>query len=103
MKLKTKLTSFSLVNFPQGILNCTKRLNFVQFKYLIESDLVMTKPISPLVSEFESEEQEASYTAWLQDKVKRSLDDARSAIPHDQLMTELESIIAQAELQRKTA
>jgi hypothetical protein len=63
----------------------------------------MTKPISPLVSEFESEEQAASYTAWLQDKVKRSLEDPREAVAHDQLMAELESIITQAEQQRKTA
>jgi hypothetical protein len=33
--------------------------------------------LSPLVSEFETEEQEASYTAWLQAKVQASLDDPR--------------------------
>jgi hypothetical protein len=103
MKPKTKLTSFSSVSFTQGIFNCSKRLNFEQLKYLIESGFVMTKSISPLVSEFESEDQATSYTAWLQDKIKRSVEDTRPLVVHDQLMAELESIISQAELKRKMA
>lgn len=41
--------------------------------------------ISPLVSEFETTEQEASYTAWLKSKVAASLADSRPAIPHDEV------------------
>jgi hypothetical protein len=41
--------------------------------------------LSPLVSEFETAEQEASYTAWLQAKVAASLADSRPAIPHDEV------------------
>ena len=37
----------------------------------------MNAAYSPLVSEFESAEQEASYTAWLQAKVAASLADPR--------------------------
>lgn len=44
--------------------------------------------ISPLVSEFESKEQESSYVSWLNAKVKASLDDTSPRIPHDQVMKE---------------
>ncbi len=46
----------------------------------------MSTDLSPLVSEFETEEQEASYTAWLTAKVQASLDDPRPNIPHDKVM-----------------
>lgn len=40
---------------------------------------------SPLVSEFETEAQEASYNAWLKAKVEDSLADPRTPIPHDEV------------------
>lgn len=45
----------------------------------------MSTALSPLVSEFETVEQEASYTAWLRAKVAASLADPRPAIPHDEV------------------
>lgn len=45
----------------------------------------MTTALSPLVSEFETVEQEASYTRWLQAKVAASLADPRPPIPHDEV------------------
>ena len=57
----------------------------------------MNTVLSPLVSEFETEEQEASYIAWLKAKVQASLDDPRPNIPHDQVMAEMDLIIAEAE------
>ena len=50
--------------------------------------------LSPLVSEFETEEQEASYTAWLKAKVQTSLDDSRPNIPHDKVMAEARALLA---------
>ena len=50
--------------------------------------------LSPLVSEFETEEQEASYTAWLKAKVQASLDDSRPSIPHDKVMAEARALLA---------
>jgi hypothetical protein len=47
----------------------------------------------PLVSEFETEEQEASYTAWLKAKVQASLDDPRPSIPHDKVMAEARALL----------
>jgi hypothetical protein len=57
----------------------------------------MTAHLSPLVSEFETVEAEASYTAWLQAKVVASLADSRPGVPHDEVMAEMEAVIAAAE------
>jgi hypothetical protein len=46
----------------------------------------MSTNLSPLVSEFESTEQEASHTAWLKAKIAASLSDPRPKIPHDKVM-----------------
>ena len=51
--------------------------------------------LDPFVSEFETEEEEAEYTAWLRAKVAASLADPRPMIPHDQVMAELDAIIAE--------
>ena len=48
----------------------------------------------PLVSEFETEEQETSYTAWLQAKVQASLDDPCPSISHDEVMAEARALLA---------
>ncbi|KAA8383320.1 MULTISPECIES: hypothetical protein [Acetobacter] len=45
----------------------------------------MSEALSPIVSEFETVEQEAAYTAWLQAKVAASLADPRPPIPHDEI------------------
>lgn len=63
----------------------------------------MNAQFSPIVSEFESAEQEASYDAWFKAKVKASLEDPRPSIPHDQVMAKMDAIIAAAEQKRKTA
>ncbi|MHB8237363.1 MAG: type II toxin-antitoxin system RelB family antitoxin, partial [Acidithiobacillus ferrivorans] len=46
---------------------------------------------------FETSDQEASYTAWLRTKVASSLADKRPSIPHDEVMAEMDAIIAEAE------
>ena len=51
---------------------------------------------SPIVSEFETPEQEASYLEWLKRKVAASLADPRPPVPHDQVMAEMREIIAKA-------
>jgi hypothetical protein len=64
----------------------------------------MSTPLSPIVSEFDTVEQAESYDRWFRAKVQRSLDDTRPCIPHDQVMAEMDAIIAEAEKrQRKQA
>ncbi len=41
---------------------------------------------SPIVSEFESAEQEESYLRWLEAKVAKSRADPRPPVPHDEAM-----------------
>jgi hypothetical protein len=55
----------------------------------------MNAPLSPIVSEFETKEQETSYTTWLQAKVAKSLSDTRPAIPHDEIERRMAERIAE--------
>ncbi|RML37537.1 stability determinant [Pseudomonas savastanoi] len=57
--------------------------------------------LSPIVSEFETDEQAASYDRWFRAKVASSLADPRPAIPHDEVMAEIEALIDQVETQRE--
>lgn len=59
----------------------------------------MNEIISPIASEFETEEQATSYDRWFRAQVQASLDDLRPSIPHDQVMAEMDAIIAEAETQ----
>lgn len=54
----------------------------------------MSARLSPLVSEFESEEQAARYDAWLRAKVQASVDDPRPNVPHDEVMAKLKARLA---------
>jgi hypothetical protein len=51
--------------------------------------------LSPIVSEFETEEEAAAYDVWFRAKVAASLDDPRAPIPHDEVMAEMRRIIAE--------
>jgi hypothetical protein len=57
----------------------------------------MSAVLSPILSEFETVEQEDSYTVWLHSKVAASLADQRPNLPHDEVMAEMDAIIADAE------
>ena len=48
----------------------------------------MTK-LSPIVSEFETEEAAASYDRWFRAKIEKSLADTRPGIPHDEAMARI--------------
>jgi hypothetical protein len=60
----------------------------------------MSAQLSPIVSEFESEEQAASYDAWFRDTVQASLDDDRPNVTHDQAMTEMKKKLAAKQVKR---
>ncbi|MDL5597044.1 antitoxin [Pseudomonas kribbensis] len=49
--------------------------------------------ISTIVSDFESEEQAASYDRWLRAKVQASIDDPRPSIPNAQVMAEMSALM----------
>lgn len=49
--------------------------------------------LSPIVSEFASEDEAAAYDKWLRAKVEVSLADPRPPVPHDEAMAEMQKII----------
>lgn len=53
----------------------------------------MSIPLSPIASEFETEEQAASYDRWFRAKVQASIDDPRPSISHDEVMAEVERML----------
>ena len=49
--------------------------------------------LSPIVSEFATEEEAEAYDKWLRAKVAASLADGKPTIPHDVVMVEARAII----------
>lgn len=54
----------------------------------------MNAVLDPIISEFETENQAASYNLWFRGQVQQALDSKAPRIPHDQVMAEMEAIIA---------
>ncbi len=61
----------------------------------------MNTQLDPIVSEFETQEQADSYDRWLTAKVQRSIDNPGQGMPHDQVMTKVDAIIADAEQRQR--
>ena len=59
----------------------------------------MNSVLDPIISEFETENQAANHDQWFRTKVQQALDSKAPRIPHDQVMAEMEAIIAKAEQQ----
>lgn len=53
--------------------------------------------LSPIASEFTTTEEAEAHDRWFRTKVQASLDDPRPCIPYDQVMAEMDAIIAEAE------
>ncbi|AZF05957.1 stability determinant [Pseudomonas sp. R5-89-07] len=61
----------------------------------------MAVPLSPVVSEFETEEQASSHDLWFRKKVEKSLTNPGPGVPHDEVMARVEAIIQQAERKQR--
>lgn len=57
----------------------------------------MNAVLSPIESEFTSVDEAEAHDRWFRAQVQASLDDPRSCIPHDQVMAEVDLLIAEAE------
>lgn len=53
----------------------------------------MSATLSPIASEFETEEQASSYDRWFHAKVQEALDDPRPSLPHDEAMARVELLL----------
>ena len=60
---------------------------------ILNVPVMKTKPLDPIVSEFATEEQAASYDRWFRAKVQASLDDKRASVPHDEAMARIRATI----------
>jgi hypothetical protein len=61
----------------------------------------MSAQLSPIVSEFETEEQAASYDRWFREKVASSLAQPGPGTPHDEVMARMDGIIEEAERKQR--
>lgn len=59
-----------------------------------------TTALAAIVSEFDTQKQEPSYSAWLKVKVQASLDDPHPSIPHDKVMAEARAVLASGKEER---
>lgn len=53
----------------------------------------MSKVLSPIESEFATEEEAEAYDSWFRARVQASLDDPRPNIPHDEVMAEMRQLL----------
>lgn len=60
----------------------------------------MSTALSPLISEFETVEQQDSYNVWLRAKVTASLADSRPVTAHDEVMAEMDALIDRIEAEQ---
>lgn len=65
-------------------------------------DVAMNDSLFPWVSEFETQEQENSYTLWLREKYSESLADMRPNVSHDDVMAMARALLDQKKAERAT-
>ena len=53
----------------------------------------MNAVLSPIVSEFETEEQETSYNQWFRAKVEEALRSEKTRLPHDAAMAKVQLML----------
>ena len=58
----------------------------------------MNAVLSPIVSEFKTQEQDDSYAAWLLQKLERAENSVKPNIPHDQVMAKMNALLASKRL-----
>jgi hypothetical protein len=53
----------------------------------------MSIPLSPIVSEFETEEQAANYDRWFRAKVLEAMNSTKPRLPHDEAMAKVQTAL----------
>ena len=53
----------------------------------------MNAVLSPIVSEFDTQEQESSYNYWFRAKVEEALLSKKPRLPHDAAMAKVQAIL----------
>ena len=60
----------------------------------------MDAPLDPLISEFETEAQAASYDRWFRAKVAEAMSSDQPRIPHDEAVARVEALLAETRAAR---
>jgi hypothetical protein len=55
----------------------------------------MNAVLSPIVSEFETEDEAVIYDEWFRAKVQEAIDDPRPSLPHDEAMARVERLLTE--------
>jgi hypothetical protein len=66
-------------------------------------EVMMSAELSLIVSDFETEEEAASYDRWYRAKVQAALDDPRPPVPHDEAMVLLGQMLEERRKNRRAA
>ena len=53
----------------------------------------MNAALSPIVSEFETEEQEISYNQWFKSKVEEALQSGKPRLPHNAAVAKVQAML----------
>jgi len=53
----------------------------------------MSTALSPIISEFATQEEADAYDVWFRAKVQAALDDPRPSIPHDEAMARVDRLL----------
>ena len=61
----------------------------------------MSTRLSPIVSEFETEEQADNYDRWFRARVTASLTNPGPGTPHDEVMARMDAIIEEAKRKQR--
>ncbi|HLD66983.1 MAG TPA: stability determinant [Pseudomonas sp.] len=62
----------------------------------------MSNPLSPIVSEFETEEHAASYDRWFRAKVLEAINNTKPRLPHDEAMAKVQAVLEARRMARAT-
>jgi hypothetical protein len=55
----------------------------------------MSAVLDPNISEFDTEEQAASYERWFRAKVQQALDSVKPTVPHDEAVARIQALLEQ--------
>lgn len=55
---------------------------------------MMSTPLDPIASEFETLEQADSYDRWFRTKVQKAIESDKPRLPHDEAMARVDRLVA---------
>lgn len=63
----------------------------------------MPSKLDPLISEFDTAEEQAAYERWYRTKVEKAMNSPHPPVPHEQVMASVRQVIEAARKRRHSA